>query len=97
MQTISSKTQDEIIPVSFDFGALIASIDSVQSVGVTVLLGEDAAAGAMLYNSPVITGAVCTQTVRYGIVGNSYAISVLVNSGVLKYELTAAISVQEFT
>lgn len=97
MQSISSKTPAEIIPVTFDYTAILASIDAVLSVTIAVYTGTDAEVGTMLSGGPNVAGTQVTQLVRNGVAGVVYMLTALVTSGTSKYELAGFLPVQAIT
>jgi hypothetical protein len=82
MQTVDwldSKTPGEITAVSFDFKNVVSSVDSVESVSITIKQGIDAGVNNMLLNTATLTGLVVTQLIRNGIDGNTYLITATIN------------------
>lgn len=92
---VDSKLAEEIIPVSFDFIRLINTIDSVESLAITVKDGVDTNVGAMLIGSPVINEATVSQLVKEGVAGVIYRIKAKVISGSEKYTLALDLPVRE--
>ena len=84
---LDSKTPSEIVAVSFKFDQVITSIDSVDSVTVSVVNGTDANVGTMPLNAATILGTTVTQLIRNGIDGNMYLITCNISRGSEKYSL----------
>ena len=94
VRNLSAKINAEVIPVIFDFTALIPSIDAIENVSIAVHSGVDVDASSMLFNTPTVDGAKCVQLVRGGNDGVTYLVSALVTYGQAKYQLSALLPVE---
>lgn len=94
IKVLSDKDPLEIIPVVFDFTNVVAAIDSVVSIGVTVYKGTDASASSMPLNSAVIDGTTVVQLIRNGVSGVSYKLRADILVGQQRYALSAILPVR---
>jgi len=93
-RVLSSKAPDEIIAVSFDFARLVASVDSVISVAVTVHKGTDANPSAMILNTPIISGTTVSQLIQGGLDTVFYKVRAIIAIGQQRYALSAILPVR---
>lgn len=79
MITLSPKTPEEVVSVSFDYAGLLAAGETIQSasLSLSVLHGSDAAAASMLTATEVFSGAVVSRLVRNGVDATDYVVSCL--------------------
>jgi len=84
----------EIIPIIFDFTAMLNTITSINSVSITVKTGIDANVSAMIEGVPQISGTSIIQLIKNGVAGASYYIRADVVSGAEKYALAAILPVE---
>jgi len=70
------KGPTEVVPLSFDFTADIATGATVQVVSVTVAVvsGSDASPGNLLQGAAIATGATVVQWVKGGLSGVGYSV-----------------------
>ena len=92
MIQLSPKDPAEIVPITFDFSALVTAVDSV-TVTCTVKTGTDAAAASMLDGSVVISAGRVVQRIKNGIDGVRYVLRADAVSGSERYALTALLPV----
>jgi len=93
-QQLTPKDPLEIVPITFDFTAILSSITSITSVAITVRTGTDASASAMIEGAAQISGLTVIQLVKNGVVGNTYIVRADVVSGSEKYALSAILPVE---
>ena len=76
MKLLPLKGPTEVVPLSFDFTADIATGATVQVVSVTVAVvsGSDASPGNLLQGAAIATGATVTQWITGGVDGVRYKI-----------------------
>jgi hypothetical protein len=99
MQTVDwfdSKTPAEIVAISFDFKNVVASVDSIDSVLISVKEGVDSSVNSMLFNSPTLIGSVVTQLISGGVQGATYLISATVIKGNEKYSLAGYLPIKAY-
>jgi len=84
---LDSKTPSEIVAISFEFNKVLTTIDTIDSVVISVVSGTDSNVGTMALNAPVKVGTIVTQLVRNGVDGNMYLITCNVTTGSEKYSL----------
>ena len=89
----SSKDPAEVVPVTFDFKNLVASIDSA-TVSISVKTGTDGNPAALLYSSAQITGTQVRQLIQGGVDGVVYLIRVDATVGTEKYAGAAFLPVR---
>lgn len=94
VKNIDSKDPSEIIPVTFDFGRLVTSIDSVTGVSVSVKGGVDEAVGNMKLGACQINGKQVTQIIRNGVDNVTYMIRADISSESFKYSLACYMAVK---
>lgn len=82
---INSKTPAEIIPVTFDFSNIISAIDSILSVSIAKITGEDAS--TMREGIAIISGAKVVQLIKNGDIDQTYRLNCLVSKGNEKYTI----------
>jgi len=92
--TVDEKEPGEIIPVAFDFSALVDVIDSV-IISISVRTGIDVNVSTMLFGTSIITDAVITQLIRNGLDTNVYKIKADIFSGSKKYSLALHLPVND--
>ena len=82
MKILPDKDYREIVPVTFDFTADIATAATVtvSSVSVALLNGTDATPSALLNGAATAAGAVVTQWIKDGVAGCSYKITCVVTA-----------------
>jgi hypothetical protein len=91
---IDTKSPSEVIPVSFDFSALISG--AIDTSGVTVTVhsgGADASAASMSSIAKSVSGKVITQPISGGVGGVTYFISCYAASGNIRVELGVYLTV----
>jgi hypothetical protein len=94
---IAAKDPAEIVPVTFDFSALAASIDSIVAVTASVKSGADPSVGAMLYGAATISGTEVRQLVRNGVSGAIYLLRADIAKGSERYALACYLPVEALT
>lgn len=74
MKILPDKDYREIVPVTFDFTADVATGATVALVSVTVSVvsGTDASPSALLNGAATASGAMVTQWIDSGVVGVTY-------------------------
>lgn len=92
--TIDYKAPYEVIPVTFDFSALVGSITSA-TVSITVKTGTDPGVGSMLFGSYVLSGLTVRQLVQNGLNNVIYLLRANIVSGNEKYSLACYLPVVE--
>lgn len=97
IRRIDPKAPSEVIPITFDFSALTASIDSVASVSIAVKSGTDPAAGSMLFGSHVLNGSLVQQLVQAGVDQAVYLLRADIVKGNEKYSEACYLPVVELT
>lgn len=82
MKLLPLKGPAEVVPLSFDFTADIATGATVAviSVTATVVSGADASPSNLLQGAAVVTGATVVQWIKAGVSGVSYAVQCLVSA-----------------
>jgi hypothetical protein len=93
---LDSKTPSEIVAVSLEFNKVLTTIDTIDSVTISVVSGTDANVSTMLLNSPVKVGTIVTQLIRNGVDGNMYLITGNVTSGNEKYSLAGYLPIVSY-
>lgn len=94
---ISAKVPAEIIPVTFDYSEIgITTIDSVATVGISLISGTDADIATMIVGAPTVSGATVTQLVQNGVAGCTYRLYCLIVSGSEKYQINGDMDVLEW-
>ena len=82
MKILPDKDYREIVPITFDFTADVATGATVTlvSITVTVVNGTDATPSALLNGAGTATGAVVTQWIDSGVVGVTYKLVCVVTA-----------------
>ena len=93
IKTLSEKSTEEIIPVSFDFSKLTGLIDSA-SVTIDVKFGTDASSQDIIFGVPFINKGVVTQLITGGIDNVVYGIKMTILIDSAKYSLKAYLPVR---
>ena len=93
MQQLTPKDPTEIIPIIFDFTALLSTITSISDVSVSVKTGTDINVGTMKQGVADISGTSIIQLIKNGVAGNTYIVRAEVISGSQKYVLAAILPV----
>lgn len=91
----TGKDSAEIVPLTFDFSAVLSTITSVSSVSVRIKSGIDVNVASMLEGAAQIQGTKVVQLVKAGVNGASYVVRAEVFSGAEKYVLSALLPVNE--
>jgi len=91
-----SKAPAEIVPITFDFSALLTSIDSVV-ISVQIRVGADPNVASMPLAAPVINGGVVQQLIQQGVDGVEYSIRADAVAGMQKYALNGHLPVIELS
>lgn len=93
---LDSKTTAEVIPVVFPFGNIVDSIDSVISVDVTTISGEDASPNALKNGAAIISGVLVIQTIQGGVDGAVYLINCTIARGIERYSMACYLPVADY-
>jgi len=93
-QQLTPKDPAEIIPVKFDFAALLSTITSVSSVSVSLKTGVDPNVATMKQGTEEISGTSVIQLIKNGVSGATYIVRCEVISGSEKYALAAILPVE---
>ena len=93
----SSKTPNEIVPLSFDFSAVLTLVSAVASLTISVVDGTDADVATMLDGAAEIQGPIVVQMVRGGVDGVTYELRCLAANGAERYELVGQLPVDAIT
>lgn len=96
IETISEKAPYEVIPLTFNFGEAVSSIDSA-TISIAVKRGTDVAYSSMLFGTYVTTGPIVQQLVRNGVDKATYFIRANIISGNEKYSLACYLPVRELS
>lgn len=79
MVTLSSKSPDEVVSISFDFTRQLEDGETIQSVLISLAVahGSDPAAGSMLTSTEDISGGIVSRLVRHGVDDTDYLLACL--------------------
>ena len=92
MINLSPKDPSEIIPITFDFSSLVATVTSA-TVVVLDKTGTDVS-GSMLSGSKTLSGATVVQKIQAGSAGQSYRIKVTADGTEGRFVLIASLPVE---
>jgi hypothetical protein len=93
---LSSKTINEVVPITFDFTNVLDTVTAIETITNTVVFGADPAAAAMLAGAAEIQGGQVVQLFQGGVADAVYEVLCLVTSGGEKYQLVGQMLVTAY-